>query len=72
LVAFVKFFSQLNFAYLLTNCRDIKGANILVTKDGEVKLADFGVASRLGKGSSVVEDDPESVVGTPYWMAPEV
>ncbi|KAJ5714897.1 Cytokinesis protein sepH [Penicillium malachiteum] len=46
--------------------RDIKGANILTTKEGLVKLADFGVASRT-TGLSV-----SSVVGTPYWMAPEV
>lgn len=46
--------------------RDIKGANILTTKDGMVKLADFGVATRAnGAGDS-------AVVGTPYWMAPEV
>jgi len=45
--------------------RDIKGANILTTADGTVKLADFGVATK----SNVNE---YSVVGTPYWMAPEV
>lgn len=46
--------------------RDIKGANILNTKSGLVKLADFGVASRT---TGLHES---SVVGTPYWMAPEV
>lgn len=46
--------------------RDIKGANILTTKEGKVKLADFGVATRLA------DLDPQAVVGTPYWMAPEV
>lgn len=52
--------------------RDIKGANILTTKEGLVKLADFGVASRLGEIAD--EEDPAAiaVVGTPYWMAPEV
>ena len=47
--------------------RDIKGGNILTTKDGIVKLADFGVATKLSdQGKS------HSAVGTPYWMAPEV
>ncbi|GAM89705.1 hypothetical protein ANO11243_077440 [Dothideomycetidae sp. 11243] len=46
--------------------RDIKGANILTTKEGLVKLADFGVAA---KKDGLHES---SVVGTPYWMAPEV
>ncbi|RPD56118.1 kinase-like protein [Lentinus tigrinus ALCF2SS1-7] len=48
--------------------RDIKGANILTNKDGCVKLADFGVASSTAAGA--VRDD--AVVGSPYWMAPEV
>ncbi|KAF8558280.1 kinase-like protein [Imleria badia] len=48
--------------------RDIKGANILTNKDGCVKLADFGVASSTTTGA--VSDD--AVVGSPYWMAPEV
>lgn len=41
--------------------RDIKGANILATKDGSIKLADFGVATKL---NDTVKSD--SVVGTPY------
>mmetsp|Transcript_28875 Transcript_28875/g.97340 ORF Transcript_28875/g.97340 Transcript_28875/m.97340 type:complete len:416 (+) Transcript_28875:499-1746(+) len=48
--------------------RDIKGANILTTKDGVAKLADFGVAC-AGSDSSVLD---ENVVGSPYWMAPEI
>ncbi|KAG4306386.1 hypothetical protein PORY_000374 [Pneumocystis oryctolagi] len=46
--------------------RDIKGANILTTKEGFVKLADFGVATRTSSLSDF------TVVGSPYWMAPEV
>ncbi|CAM9754911.1 unnamed protein product, partial [Phaeothamnion confervicola] len=52
--------------------RDIKGANILTTKNGLVKLADFGVAMKLSdRGGSSAADDAD-VVGTPYWMAPEI
>ncbi|CAG8554677.1 29355_t:CDS:2 [Gigaspora margarita] len=43
--------------------RDIKGANILATKEGLVKLADFGVATTKSDAN---------VVGSPYWMAPEI
>ncbi len=42
--------------------RDIKGANILTTKDGLVKLADFGVATKLNEGDKI-----SSTVGTPNW-----
>ncbi|PWZ43982.1 MAP3K epsilon protein kinase 1 [Zea mays] len=47
--------------------RDIKGANILSTKEGLVKLADFGVATKLTEA----DINTHSVVDTPYWMAPE-
>lgn len=51
---------------------DIKGANILVTKDRGVKLADFGLAStKLGKEASDF-GSPMSALGSPYWMAPEI
>ena len=41
--------------------RDIKGANLLMTKDGTVKLADFGVAMKLTESAKSM-----SIVGTPY------
>ena len=51
--------------------RDIKPANILVTTNGRVKLADFGLARPLHAGTSGQLTLSRVVMGTPDYMAPE-
>lgn len=48
--------------------RDIKSDNILVSLEGEVKLADFGYTAQLSNKN----EKRKTVCGTPYWMAPEL
>ena len=81
--AIVRLYSRqilLGLEYLHGNSiahRDIKAANVLVSNDGSVKLADFGASKRMataqvgaGAGAGVLQTG--GAKGTPLWMAPEV
>jgi len=73
-VLVVKYAEQLvdGIAYLhsCTPCivhRDLKGANLVLASDGSIKITDFGCSKNLGATSR-----HHSVVGTMFWMAPEL
>ena len=59
----LKYIHKLNIIH-----RDIKPSNIFLTKDGLIKIGDFGVSKALRKG----QHDTNTTVGTPLYMAPEV
>ncbi|KAM7140216.1 serine/threonine-protein kinase 10 [Molossus nigricans] len=48
--------------------RDLKAGNVLMTLEGDIRLADFGVSAKNLK----TLQKRDSFIGTPYWMAPEV
>ncbi|KAG1672034.1 hypothetical protein FOA52_008910 [Chlamydomonas sp. UWO 241] len=48
--------------------RDLKTANIFLTKDGSIKLGDFGISRSLSSSLDLAQ----TIIGTPYYMSPEV
>jgi serine/threonine protein kinase len=52
--------------------RDIKGENILIDGHGVAKLADFGCSKGLADIANKSQNGCGTLVGSPYWMAPEV
>ena len=70
-VAYVLREALQGLAYLHANNvihRDVKGQNILMTDNGEVRLIDFGVSAQMRDKFA----QRNTFIGTPYWMAPEV
>ena len=55
-----------NVSIIIVSFRDLKTANIFLTKEGVVKLGDFGISKQL-EGSKA-----NTVLGTPYYISPEM
>lgn len=57
---------------IMQNAFNSNGRYYIVIVQGVVKLADFGVAAKLGELEEHSDELNQDVAGTPYWMAPEV
>jgi len=79
----VKYIKQTveGLAYLHRNSivhRDLKFANLLITTEGVIKLSDFGVSKKVrdavtgGEKQRQKDTNLQTMIGTPFWMAPEV
>ena len=70
-ISAIMYYSLLGLDYLHKSHmvhRDIKGGNILLNDEGEIKLADLGVSAQMA--STLAKR--KSFIGTPYWIAPEI
>jgi NIMA (never in mitosis gene a)-related kinase len=62
----IKYISYIVFTCILH--RDLKTANIFLTKEGVVKVGDFGISKLM----STTKQDAQTVLGTPYYISPEM